>query len=197
MSTRRIILRHIRFGHRVREAGDVRWWRYVAVSYEMQTVASALVTCLGRQADELRNLLELHAFKRDAARGHDTREPERLAAALQRTVTASAGLESERQDLTKRLIELGAGTPISLDFTDVTRLIEVSQTSRLAQLHEQLCRLWEDVEHRRSINSALVERSTRAARDTLRWIARTIPARAEAANPAPRRQGVSGDRTPT
>ena len=164
------------------------------MSGDMPSAANALVACLGRQADELRILMELHAYKRDAMRGPDPREPERLTAALRNTVASSVRLERERQVLTQRLIDIGAAVTVPADLSDVTRLIEVSQTSRLAQLHEQLHRLWEDVEHRRSINLALIERSTRAARDTLRWIARTIPPRADVAAASPRAPGVTEGR---
>jgi hypothetical protein len=166
------------------------------VTRDLQATVNALVTCLGRQADELRVLLELHARKQGSIRAGGSAASPRFATAILDTVEASARLEQERRDLTERLGNAGIDASIRSEYPDIARLIEVSRTSRLALLHDQLYRLWADLEERRGINSALVERSTRAARDTLRWIARTIPSCTWNTTPAEADNRASGPQGP-
>jgi phage I-like protein len=124
---------------------------------EWNAVATELVACLKRQREQFRIFLELLARQHDALVSRDTESLDRITAEQERAVAHSRQIEDERRDLTSRLARLGEGLTEAGTISDITRLVEASEATELAQIQTQLQSQQKEIERRGRLNAALVE----------------------------------------
>ncbi len=141
------------------------------MSTNVHSLARALIECLSQQTTQFRTFLDLLSQQRSALVERDTERLEHVIALQEQAIAQSKKIERDRQALTTQLAQLNTGVGDDPSLGDIAALVEASAGSEMLAAQDQLRSLQSEIDRCRTLNTNLIEQSTRCTSEALQWIA--------------------------